>query len=283
MMGVASANGEQVTNHEVILYAGQHIPIGKVTVRNDSNYIYIRYQLDKEGWCITETHVHIALSLNGFPRVGKEGNPVPGQFSHKQSHDCVTNYEYRIPLGTLTPGTEVLIAAHAAVEQWGEDGFIKGETAWGEGTRFTKKGNWGTYYRYTIRDNGSNDECECENETAYVGDKDINVGTLGAWWYYFAFEEGTHDIIAGQHNKIGSVDISLGEDNKVNIIINLDDGWVLNYAQGESVKIYGYDTEPSGSRPIPGHSTYKGNTLELTVNLYDYYVIHLDVVNCICD
>ena len=101
----------------VNLYAGQDILVGYVTVTNDYETIYIEYQLN-EGWCMTETHVHVGEELGDFPLAGRWGNPVPGQFDYKNDHDpCVISYTYEIPIGDWEADDTVLIGAHAVVEK----------------------------------------------------------------------------------------------------------------------------------------------------------------------
>lgn len=96
------------------LLAGQTIDVGEVLVWNDGNFLYVKYVVDAAYWCLTETHLHVATSLEGIPQ--KKGNPPPGQFDYKGEHDCVTDYTYEIPL-TWGVDTELFIAAHAVVCQ----------------------------------------------------------------------------------------------------------------------------------------------------------------------
>jgi hypothetical protein len=96
------------------LLAGQTLDVGDVLVWNDGGYLYVKYIVDAEYWCLTETHLHVATSLEGIPQ--KKGNPPPGQFDYKSEHDCVTDYTYKIPL-TWDVDTQLFIAAHAVVCQ----------------------------------------------------------------------------------------------------------------------------------------------------------------------
>jgi hypothetical protein len=64
---------------------------------------------------ISETHLHVATSLEGIPQ--KNGNPPPGQFEFKMEHDpWVDDYTYMILLGDWTVGEALYIAAHAVVK-----------------------------------------------------------------------------------------------------------------------------------------------------------------------
>jgi hypothetical protein len=112
------------------------------------------------------------------------------------------------------------------------------------------------------------DKCYGGGETAFGGN---SAGAGNAWWFYYdASVGGLQTIWAGQHMEAGTVEYD-GD----NIIINLD-GWGLDDAP-EAVKIQGYDELPA-KRPAAGHFDYKGMDLTVEVDLYPYYVIHLDLL-----
>jgi len=63
-----------------------------------------------------ETQLHIATTLDSIPQ--NNGNPTPGQFQYKQTHDpSVTEYTYTIPWDSSWDDIDLYIAAHAVV--WG--------------------------------------------------------------------------------------------------------------------------------------------------------------------
>ena len=128
---------------EIVLLAGQDQVAGTVNVTNDSENLYVEF-LPSEQWCIIETHVHVANSLDGFPLVGRWQTPAPGQFDFKTEHNCEPPYEYTIALGDLDVHEDFIIAAHAKLS----DGEVT-ETAWAAGTRFSDQGNWATYFTYS--------------------------------------------------------------------------------------------------------------------------------------
>jgi hypothetical protein len=134
---------------QVILYAGQTINAGNVTVWNDQTDLYVQFNTSG-GWLMTESHVAVATSLAGIPQ--KNGNPIPGQFPYSMVHNPpVTTYTYAIPLGSWQPGQQLYIAAHAVVvmlDQYGN--VIRRETGWGNGPNFPGK-NWATYLMYTVQ------------------------------------------------------------------------------------------------------------------------------------
>ena len=47
-------------NGTVDLIAGQHMDVGEIQVTNDDGWLYVTYLVDVEGWCLTETHLHVA-------------------------------------------------------------------------------------------------------------------------------------------------------------------------------------------------------------------------------
>lgn len=137
------------TPYQTIFYAGQNINIGNITVWNDQYDLYIQFNTTG-GWVMSQTHLAVATSLSGIPQ--KNGNPIPGQFPYKTSHNpAVTSYTYVIPLNNWAPGQELYIAAHASAQLLdGEGNIIRNETGWGFGPGFPGK-NWATYLKYTIQ------------------------------------------------------------------------------------------------------------------------------------
>ena len=87
--------------------------VGDVQVWNDGDYLYVKYVVTDAEWCLTETHLEVATSLEEIPQ--RNGNPPPGQFTYKGEHDCVAGLTYEIPL-SWDPDTELLIAAHGVVQ-----------------------------------------------------------------------------------------------------------------------------------------------------------------------
>ena len=87
--------------------------VGNVCVCSWDDTLRVKYDTTGTGWCLTETHLHVATSLEGIPQT-KKGNPIPGKFTYKDEYDpCVTEYTNDIGLGGYT-GT-VYIAFHAVV------------------------------------------------------------------------------------------------------------------------------------------------------------------------
>jgi hypothetical protein len=127
-------------NTVVDLIAGQHIDAGDIRVWNDNSYLYVKY-ITSADWCLDETHLQVASSLEDIPQAN--GNPIPGRFEFKESHDCVSNFTYTVPLAW--DSCELYIAAHAVVKK--KSGPT--ETAWGSGIDFSGN-NWATYFIYSV-------------------------------------------------------------------------------------------------------------------------------------
>lgn len=127
------------------------IDAGDVLVWNDAENLYVKY-LTAEGWCLTETHLHIAISLGDIPQ--KNGNPIPGQFDISRFLICAISDEIGIPLENfdLAPGDMIYVASHASLVEnlpvEYSDGPLE-ETAWGDGEPFAGA-NWATYFTYTV-------------------------------------------------------------------------------------------------------------------------------------
>lgn len=95
------------------LYAGKNIDVGTVTFSDDGTVIYNL----KDGWVMTEAHLHVATSLLGIPQ--KNGNPIPGKFKYKKYYNPgVTTNSF--PTGPWSCGRPLYIAAHAVVTGYSE-------------------------------------------------------------------------------------------------------------------------------------------------------------------
>ncbi len=127
--------------------AGQNINAGTIETSNDANFIYVTYKT-ANGYVLRETHLY-AGSCNAIP-VNRKGNPTPGLFPFKNTHNNVTTFTYQIPISTIGFGKCGCVAAHAAVVKLGSNGsVIDSQTAWGSGTPIVPgQGNWGTKFDY---------------------------------------------------------------------------------------------------------------------------------------
>jgi len=106
------------------LYAGQDILVGEVLVWEEGDFLKVKFVIDEnlQGiWCIEDTKVAIATSLDGIPQTSKH-NPIPGQFPYKHPGlNCVTEDLFSIPLSEIGTGAEcgqhLFIATHANVKK----------------------------------------------------------------------------------------------------------------------------------------------------------------------
>ncbi len=126
----------------VDLMAGQDIDAGRILIRDDFQYLTIKFQAEP-GWRITEVHLAIATSLAGIPQT-KKGNPIPGLFQYKNDTlDSVESFTFQIPMAWAN-GTTLYIAAHCVVES---EGCGRSESAWAGNLPFPGR-NWANYTTY---------------------------------------------------------------------------------------------------------------------------------------
>ena len=137
----APAGADQVTKD---LLAGQDIDVGDVSVWNDCDNLYVKYETT-DGWEITETHLYVGKTPCPPPTT------APGQFPYDDDDatsvsdtevlytillDDIDGYDMQLnkkgkPTGVMiadgnpgvTPGTSVCIAAHAVVEKCVTESF----------------------------------------------------------------------------------------------------------------------------------------------------------------
>ncbi len=113
-------NANNDFNGETPLIAGQHYEVGTVKVEFDNGNIIVTYET-KDGWFITETHLHISEDENDFP-TNTPGNPMIGLFKYGNDHEFkeVDNNKviYTIPWDASC----FYIAAHAVVVNTSEEG-----------------------------------------------------------------------------------------------------------------------------------------------------------------
>jgi hypothetical protein len=140
----------------VPLCMGKHNNVGTVTVHNDTDNLYVTYDINDPNWYLVETHVAVATSLAAIPQT-KKGNPKVGHFPDSNDHDpndMLNTYTVVIPLSSLG-GDSLVIAAHTAIQKiiTVEPLETMNETAWADGcsgTSFLGK-NWATYLTFTVQ------------------------------------------------------------------------------------------------------------------------------------
>lgn len=153
---VAAADPVSVPAVNYKLIAGQNLQVGWVEVSYDAGVLHVKYvmlqPMWEAGYCLEETHVHVADSLAGIPQTN--GNPIPGQFDYKQDDlGCVRRVDYWIPLAGWDGTTPLYIAAHAVIHNAYDPYFD--ETGWGVWCghidRYAFPGsNWAAYIIYPL-------------------------------------------------------------------------------------------------------------------------------------
>lgn len=96
---------------EIILYAGRdHKAVGTVTITTEGQNYLITYNVNEGDLGLTETHVEVFNGTLDSKKI-KNGNPIPGQFDKKASHDYVKTYTETVP---ISEGTYFII--HGVVD-----------------------------------------------------------------------------------------------------------------------------------------------------------------------
>lgn len=147
------------------LYAGQNIHVGDVGVYQDSENLFVGFDMD-EGWYVNETHLAVEQYATDIP-VTKKGNPIPGKFQYSMIYEIPENSDtdaYVIPLPTLPVNisfqADVVHAESPGVGALAVDALFppptmvydQEEGAWaacdGVGTHAFGGKNWATYFFY---------------------------------------------------------------------------------------------------------------------------------------
>ena len=139
--------GPECPATNVVLYAGQTINAGSVTVTNDASFIYVTYTT-ANGYLLTQTHLYVGDCA--LIPVNNPGNPIPGQFPYAGTHNYASTYTYQVPISAISAGSCGCIAAHAVVVKLNASGqVVETQTGWGNGVRINLSGgNWGMKFDY---------------------------------------------------------------------------------------------------------------------------------------
>lgn len=262
------------------LIAGQNIRVGTITIENNSDNLVVTYTTTG-GWMIESTHLY--AGHKGEAPTNNTGNPQVGLFPVYDTFDPMTNtVTYEIPVENMRKC--LIVAAHADVSKVVNGEIVDSQTAWGEGTRFTEKGNWATYTEYCP------ELCPIIiGDLCYVKSIGWTDGTLYApqsncWGTYVTYSAGlTADLIADDTEVAGTVHFSAITNGEVTITISLNEGYIQN-SDVKFTKIQGYDAAPT-TKPHPlNFTTYQGKSLIVTVPAYNFYGVHLNLLrNVPCD
>jgi len=97
------------------LIAGKNTKVGVITVTKEGDFLNVRYEIEGNGWVISETHLSVTTSLAEVP-AGDGKNPIPGLFEYNENHfPYVRTYTYtNIPV----EGDQMqYILTHASVKK----------------------------------------------------------------------------------------------------------------------------------------------------------------------
>lgn len=163
-----STCGDKVSD----LTAGKDIKVGKVSVSNDAEKLYVTYSLTYPGAVFGTLHAWVGSDLLNVPK-NDQGIPIPGRFSFHSGADVfpssagLTNYTFAIPFqrinaaglpsvdasgNTTCNPINLFVVTHAEVNiDSDNDGVVdKGETAFGGGISGEDGSRWWFYDSYTI-------------------------------------------------------------------------------------------------------------------------------------
>jgi hypothetical protein len=97
-----------------------HVLVWSTLVSGNTYAIHVTYSM-LSGFCLTGTHLQIALQPSGVPQ--KNGNPIPGQFDNKHDDACTSTDSYTVNFDLGASDNGVVIAAHAGTVGVGSPGF----------------------------------------------------------------------------------------------------------------------------------------------------------------
>ena len=202
------------TVHTTPIFAGQNIEVGRLSVSNDEDNLYVTYEVDAP-WFIKGTHLYVG-HCEEIPQT-KSGNPKIGHFPYGDDDISPLSgtYTETIPLTDL--GACYCVVAHAeVVKKDGRGRVIQKETAFGFGDTEFRGNRWGWYFEYCTREcdnGGGSDECETAfafGDLCFLDDVEHNFNRWG--WRIGPLDVETlwntleFDIYAG----VGQCDISKG-------------------------------------------------------------------------
>ncbi len=69
--------------HAVDLIAGNTEVIGSVSLWNEGDYLFVKYEITNSNWCMMKTYLHLAMSPEQIPDGLKDFCPPPVLSSSK--------------------------------------------------------------------------------------------------------------------------------------------------------------------------------------------------------
>lgn len=200
---------------EQVLYAGQHIEAGTVSLSNDEDFLYVTYDLTGTEWWLEETHL-FAGDLENVP-FGNSGNPKIGHFPFHGDHDLTQEYHFQIPLEDVSSEECFAVIAHAVVVSKENGNITSSETAFafgadefGEPNEFD--GNrWGWFMDYCVQD------CEDPEGGEDGQEDDVSLGENEG--------EGGNNSGNTEEEKLTCVDAYAFYSNSASCFASESNGW----------------------------------------------------------
>lgn len=171
---------------EQTIFAGQTINAGTVTLEVSGQDLVVTYNTI-DGWELTEAHLWVGDDLADLPRT-RNGNPQIGRFPYNSGDITgATEYSFTVPVAELNftcpaDDTQFLAAAHSALRRPDGSGGYQTETGWADGDRIVPRGNWATFFDFTLG-------CDCDD-----GDGDGDGDTVMCETAYAFGETELDDI-----------------------------------------------------------------------------------------
>ena len=218
----------------VPLIAARSIEVGNVTIWNDAENLYVRYETSGS-WTLTETHLHVnereaddtVPGNDDIPQT-RSGNPIIGLFYKQDTHPAAQQeflYHFDLVQESWDFGKELYVAAQADVQLLDDSGdAIRGEGAWAAGYAFSGR-NWATYFTYEIQ------TCTSISTEAGLSQMNIVVGESSNIAFVVNFATGRADTYNIEFRQSISPDIdgiSLSTDYPPQWTADMSMSWVVN-------------------------------------------------------
>jgi len=177
---------------ETILYAGQHIAVGKMHISNNEDMLFVTYDVNDTNWWLKETHLYVG-DIEDAPFVSS-GNPKIGHFPYHGDHDLSKEVTFTIPLEDLDDCFSIISQAVVVLSENGS--ITSSETAFGFGDHEFDGNRWGWFLDHCKEscednndgsdDDGSDDDDDDDEEDDGDQDEnndDYNSGCMEAYAY----------------------------------------------------------------------------------------------------
>jgi hypothetical protein len=97
---------------EITLVNSQNIPMGVVTITNDSDHIFVNFE-SMGGWYLSETNVHMGVSPETMP-MNHMGQPDFDMYKYGHMHSPDTHqYMYELSMSEMMGMDEMTFGLHA--------------------------------------------------------------------------------------------------------------------------------------------------------------------------